>query len=104
MRALSPIHVGIGKLSEFLRLKEFNPPRGAREASMYMDFVCVVSCVTEDLSLSYTYGVSAGNPHEVRESIARKFADDKVELYSIENIRFATRNEKESLELANGKS
>lgn len=69
---------------------------------MYMDFVCVVSCVAEDVSLSYTYGVSAGNPHEVRENIARKFADDKIEQYSIEKIRFATRDEKASLRLASG--
>lgn len=70
---------------------------------MYMPFVTTVAFASRDgASTNLQYGVSAGNEAEVRTEIHRRLINQEICNYSIVEVRLATRDEAELLNLPAG--
>jgi hypothetical protein len=70
---------------------------------MHMPFVTTVAFAGRDgTSVNLQYGVSAGNEAEVRTEIRRRLINQEICNYSIVEVRQATRDEAEMLDLPAG--
>jgi hypothetical protein len=67
---------------------------------MYKTFICKVSFISDRKSM--TFGVSAGNQHEVREAMSRYLTGQDIEEFSIIEVRDSTPSEGASLNLPAG--
>ena len=70
---------------------------------MYVSFVTTVSFADRDgMTVNLEYGVSAGDAHEARSEIERRLINQELFNYSILEIRPATSNDVEALNLPAG--
>jgi hypothetical protein len=70
---------------------------------MYMPFVTTVSFAGRDgVNVNLQYGVSAGNEAEARTEIQRRLINQEICNYSIIEVRRATHDEAELLDLPAG--
>ena len=70
---------------------------------MHVPFVTTVAFANHDgMTVHLQYGVSAGNAHEARSELERRLINQEVYNYSILEIRPATSNEAQSLDLPAG--
>lgn len=83
--------------------KEKRSGIGAKGSAMHLPFVTTVAFASWDgSSVDLQYGVSAGNEAEARTEIQRRLINQEICNYSIVEIRRATRDEAELLDLPAG--